>query len=112
MGRLWDVFGAHMGRTEVIIGVFKAKFCEELHGSVRFCLGPQKPGEIDEKRNFRDDFFCFGEVGGPIFFFLGRSAGHFFFVEGVGGLVARPRRGRRRGRRKKIRGGTTTWNRR
>ena len=42
----------NFGRTEVIIGASKAKFCRESFGEVRFCIAPQKPGKNDEKRLF------------------------------------------------------------
>ena len=35
----------NFGRTEVIIGASKAKFCRESFGEVRFCVAPQKPGK-------------------------------------------------------------------
>ena len=40
-----DVFSMNFGRTEVIIGASKAKFCRESFGEVRFCVAPQKPGK-------------------------------------------------------------------
>ena len=40
-----DVFSINFGRTEVIIGASKAKFCRESFGEVRFCVAPQKPGK-------------------------------------------------------------------
>ena len=49
------------GRTDLIIGQSKAKFCEESAGDVRFCVAPQKPGKSVEKRVFETkkiaDFF-------------------------------------------------------
>ncbi len=44
-----DVFSMNFGRTEVIIGASKAKFCRESFGEVRFCVAPQKPGKNREK---------------------------------------------------------------
>ena len=44
-----DVFSMNFGRTEVIIGASKAKFCRESFGEVRFCVAPQKPGKNGEK---------------------------------------------------------------
>ena len=40
------------GRTEVIIGASKAKFCRESFGEVRFCVAPQKPGKNGGKLVF------------------------------------------------------------
>ena len=40
------------GRTDLVIGQFKAKFCEESVGNVRFRVAPQKPGKNMEKRMF------------------------------------------------------------
>ena len=42
----------NFGRTEVIIGASKAKFCRESFGEVRFCVAPQKPGKNKEKLVF------------------------------------------------------------
>ena len=42
----------NFGRTEVIIGASKAKFCRESFGEVRFCVAPQKPGKHMEKLVF------------------------------------------------------------
>ena len=47
-----DVFSMNFGRTEVIIGASKAKFCRESFGEVRFCVAPQKPGKNREKLAF------------------------------------------------------------
>ena len=47
-----DVFSMNFGRTEVIIGASKAKFCRESFGEVRFCVAPQKPGKNKEKLVF------------------------------------------------------------
>ena len=47
-----DVFSMSFGRTEVIIGASKAKFCRESFGEVRFCVAPQKPGKNSEKLVF------------------------------------------------------------
>ena len=47
-----DVFSMNFGRTEVIIGASKAKFCRESFGEVRFCVAPQKPGKNREKLVF------------------------------------------------------------
>ena len=47
-----DVFSMNFGRTEVIIGASKAKFCRESFGEVRFCVAPQKPGKNMEKLVF------------------------------------------------------------
>ena len=47
-----DVFSINFGRTEVIIGASKAKFCRESFGEVRFCVAPQKPGKNREKLVF------------------------------------------------------------
>ena len=47
-----DVFSMNFGRTEVIIGASKAKFCRESFGEVRFCVAPQKPGKNWEKLVF------------------------------------------------------------
>ena len=47
-----DVFSMNFGRTEVIIGASKAKFCRESFGEVRFCVAPQKPGKNSGKRVF------------------------------------------------------------
>ena len=47
-----DVFSMNFGRTEVIIGASKAKFCRESFGEVRFCVAPQKPGKNQEKLVF------------------------------------------------------------
>ena len=47
-----DVFSMNFGRTEVIIGASKAKFCRESFGEVRFCVAPQKPGKNGEKLVF------------------------------------------------------------
>ena len=49
-----DVFSMNFGRTEVILGASKAKFCRESFGEVRFCVAPQKPGKNDERRTFSD----------------------------------------------------------
>ena len=43
-----DVFSMNFGRTEVIIGASKTKFCRESFGEVRFCIAPQKPGKNKE----------------------------------------------------------------
>ena len=40
------------GRTELIIGISKAKFCGKSFGEVRFCVAPQKPGTNAENRAF------------------------------------------------------------
>ena len=45
------------GRTDLIIGQSKAKFCEESAGDVRFCVAPQKPGKNVEKRMFETNKF-------------------------------------------------------
>ena len=50
-----DVFSMNFGRTEVIIGASKAKFCRESFGEVRFCVAAQKPGKNDEKRVFETE---------------------------------------------------------
>ena len=42
----------NFGRTELIIGASKAKFCRESFGEVRFCVAPQKPGKNREKLVF------------------------------------------------------------
>ena len=52
----------NFGRTEVIIGASKAKFCRESFGEVRFCVAPQKPGKnkgklVFEKKNVERKFF-------------------------------------------------------
>ena len=47
-----DVFSMNFGRTEVIIGASKAKFCRESFGEIRFCVAPQKPGKNGEKLVF------------------------------------------------------------
>ena len=47
-----DVFSMNFGRTEVIIGASKAKFCRESFGEVRFCVAPRKPGKNEEKLVF------------------------------------------------------------
>ena len=47
-----DVFSMNFGRTEVIIGASKTKFCRESFGEVRFCVAPQKPGKNREKLVF------------------------------------------------------------
>ena len=47
-----DVFSMNFGRTEVIIGASKAKFCRESFGEVRFCVAPQKPGKNKGKLVF------------------------------------------------------------
>ncbi len=49
------VFSMNFGRTEVIIGASKAKFCRESFGEVRFCVALQKPGKNDEKRAFETE---------------------------------------------------------
>ena len=46
------------GRTDLIIGQSKAKFCEESAGDVRFCVAPQKPGKNVEKRVFETNIFA------------------------------------------------------
>ena len=57
-----DVFSMNFGRTEVIIGASKAKFCRESFGEVRFCVAPQKPGKnrgklVFETKKCRTKFF-------------------------------------------------------
>ena len=47
-----DVFSMNFGRTQVIIGASKAKFCRDSFGEVRFCVAPQKPGKNKEKLVF------------------------------------------------------------
>ena len=47
-----DVFSMNFGRTEVIIGASKAKFCRESFGEVRFCVAPQKPSKNRGKLAF------------------------------------------------------------
>ena len=44
-----DVFLAFSGRTELTIGVSKAKNCEEYARGVRFGVAPQKPRKNAEK---------------------------------------------------------------
>ena len=43
------MFWAFFGRTELTIGVSKAKNCEEYARGVRFCVPPQKPRKNAEK---------------------------------------------------------------
>ena len=43
------VFGMFFGRTELIIGVSKAKECGESAGGVGFGVAPQKPRKNAEK---------------------------------------------------------------
>ena len=38
------------GRTELILGASKAKYCEELDFEVRFHVAPQNPDKNTEKR--------------------------------------------------------------
>ena len=57
------------------MGVSDAKFCDESHGGVLFCVGPPKPSK-----------FCKNMISGPIFFSLGRLAGRFFFSGEVADL--------------------------
>ena len=57
-----DVCSMNFGRTEVIIGASKAKFCRESFGEVNFCDAPQKPGKnkgklVFETRQNRTFFF-------------------------------------------------------
>ena len=44
-----NVFYAFFGRTELTIGVSKAKNCDEYARGVRFCVAPQKPRKNAEK---------------------------------------------------------------
>ena len=59
-----DVFSMNFGRTEVIIGASKAKFCRESFGEVRFCVAPQKPGKnrgklvFETKKCRTKNFWC------------------------------------------------------
>ena len=54
----------NFGRTEVIIGASKAKFCRESFGEVRFCVAPQKPGKnrgklvFETKKCRTQNFWC------------------------------------------------------
>ena len=50
------------GRTELILGVSEAKYCEESAGEVRFGVAPQKPAKNAEKSMFKTKT-------NPIFFF-------------------------------------------
>ena len=50
------VFLMIFGRTDLIIGQSKAKFCEECAGDARFCVAPQKPSKNVEKRVFETTF--------------------------------------------------------
>ena len=47
-----DVFSMIFGRTNLIIGPYKAKKCEESAGDVRFDVAPRKPSKNMEKRVF------------------------------------------------------------
>ena len=42
----------NFGCTELIKGPFRAKYCEESAGDIRFGVAPQKPGKNTEKRLF------------------------------------------------------------
>ena len=59
-----DVFSMNFGRTEVIIGASKTKFCRESFGEVRFCVAPQKPGKnrgklvFETKKMSNKTFWC------------------------------------------------------
>ena len=44
----WTLFG----RTELILGASKAKYCEELDSEVRFYVAPQNPDKNNEKLAF------------------------------------------------------------
>ena len=55
------LFFTIFGRTDLRIGQSEAKFDAETDSEVRSVVAPQKPGQIDEKLNFRSkkisDFF-------------------------------------------------------
>ena len=67
-------FGANhvfmiFGRTDLQIGVSRAKFDAESDFEVRLAVAPQKPGQISEKpfksgRNFRTKSYLFAKFGG------------------------------------------------
>ena len=44
------MFGTFFGRTELILGASKAKYCEELDFEVRFHVAPQNPDTNPEKQ--------------------------------------------------------------
>ena len=44
------MFWTFFGRTELILGASKAKYCEELDFEVRFHVAPQNPDKNTEKR--------------------------------------------------------------
>ena len=52
------VFLMIFGRTDLIIGQSKAKFCKESAGDVRIDVAPQKPSKNVEKR----DKFCVQKI--------------------------------------------------
>ena len=45
------------GRTDLRIGASGAKFDAEDDFEVRLALAPPKPGQIDQKQNFRSNIF-------------------------------------------------------
>ena len=51
------------GRTELQIGLSRAKNCEEVAGDVRFCVAPQKLHRNYEKLNFLVDLSDFFRTG-------------------------------------------------
>ena len=44
------MFWTFFGRTELILGASKAKYCEELDFEVRFHVAPPNPDKNTEKR--------------------------------------------------------------
>ena len=44
------MFCTFFGRTELILGASKAKYCEELDFEVHFHVAPQNPDKNTEKR--------------------------------------------------------------
>ena len=44
------MFWTFFGRTELILGASKAKYCEELDFEVRFHVAPHNPDKKTEKR--------------------------------------------------------------
>ena len=46
------MFWTFFGRTELILGASKAKYCEELDFEVRFHVAPQNLDKITDKSGF------------------------------------------------------------
>ena len=61
LGRFSNDFRTFSGRTDLRIGVSRAKFDAESDFEVRLGVAPQKPGESSEKLIFRSkkSLFCF-----------------------------------------------------